>query len=118
MAVTDSGAFADPGRRVGETLELAGDELSRDALVAAIGRAMDRPVDVEPIPAERRAELGLGETDTDAVDSFAGWRADIPALHPELTDFGTWLEREGKAQFEALFATTWPRRPLRCNVSL
>ncbi|GAA2317080.1 NmrA/HSCARG family protein [Nonomuraea roseoviolacea subsp. roseoviolacea] len=114
IAVTDIGAFAalafaDPDRYVGKALELAGDELSRDALVAAIGRATGRPVDVEPIPAERRAALGLGAADMEAVDSFGGWRADIPALralHPGLMDFETWLEREGKVQFDALFAAS------------
>ncbi|NUW37804.1 NmrA/HSCARG family protein [Nonomuraea sp. SMC257] len=112
IAVTDIGAFAalafaDPDRYVGRALELAGDELSRADLVAAISRATGRPVDVEPIPAERRAALGLGAGDMEAVDSFGGWRADIPALralHPGLMDFETWLEREGKAQFDALFA--------------
>ncbi|MEU7742385.1 NmrA/HSCARG family protein [Nonomuraea sp. NPDC049158] len=114
IAVTDIGAFAalafaDPDRYLGLALELAGDELSRADLVAAITRATGRPVNVEPIPAERRAELGLRESDTEAVESFAGWQADIPALralHPGLMDFETWLRREGKTLFEALFTAS------------
>jgi uncharacterized protein YbjT (DUF2867 family) len=114
IAVTDIGvfaalAFADPAFYVGKELELAGDEVTREQLIAEIGRATGRVLQIDPLPREILAQLGV---DVDALDrekSFNGWRADIPALrrlHPGLMDLGTWLEREGKAMFDALFAET------------
>ncbi|MFI6789236.1 NmrA/HSCARG family protein [Nonomuraea sp. NPDC050383] len=111
IAVADIGAFAalaftDPDRYLGEALELAGDELTRDDLAAAITRATGHPVNTDPIPEERRAALGLGASHLE-TESFGAWAADIPALralHPGLMSFETWLDREGKALFAALLA--------------
>jgi uncharacterized protein YbjT (DUF2867 family) len=112
IAVTDIGAFAglafaDPGGYVGKALELAGDELTREELITAIGDAVGRRLNTAPIPDEILARQGVNLDDVHRGRSFGGWQADIPALralHPGLMDFGTWLEREGKARFEALFA--------------
>ncbi|ETK37533.1 NmrA/HSCARG family protein [Microbispora sp. ATCC PTA-5024] len=110
IAVTDIGAFAglafaDPDRYAGQAFELAGDELTRAELVDAIARAVGRRLETGPVPKETLAQLGMNTDDLERVESFGGWRADIPALralHPGLMTFGTWLEREGAARFRAL----------------
>ncbi|MFG1709495.1 NmrA/HSCARG family protein [Nonomuraea sp. M3C6] len=84
-------ALAAPDRLLGRTIELAGDELTRDQIVAAIGRANGHDV---AIPA------AAGHWPGATTSSFCGWQADIPALrelHPGLLDFDTWLSRTGKA---------------------
>jgi uncharacterized protein YbjT (DUF2867 family) len=113
IAVTDIGAFAglafaDPGYYLGKAIELAGDELSREELIATISRATGHALDSEPVPQEVLTQLGVNIDNLDRAKSFNGWQADIPALralHPDLMDVETWLAREGKAKFDALFAT-------------
>ncbi|MFD1937436.1 NmrA family NAD(P)-binding protein [Nonomuraea mangrovi] len=110
IAVADIGAFAglafgDPDAYVGREIELAGDELPRDSLVAAVREVVGVPIDTDPLPAELRERLGGYEPDL--TGSFAGWSADVPMLrrlHPGLMDFATWMEREGAAAFRALAA--------------
>jgi uncharacterized protein YbjT (DUF2867 family) len=112
IAVSDIGAFAalafaDPGNYLGKAIELAGDEVTREQLIAAISRATGRTLDAEPIPREVLVQLGVDADNIERAKSFGGWQADIPALrglHPDLMDFETWLAREGKAKFAALFA--------------
>jgi uncharacterized protein YbjT (DUF2867 family) len=112
IAVTDIGAFAalafaNPGFYLGQALELAGDELPRAELVAAISRATGRVLEVEPLPREVLSRLGVNVDDVDKATSFGGWQADITALrklHPDLMDFETWLSHEGRAAFATLFA--------------
>jgi uncharacterized protein YbjT (DUF2867 family) len=111
IAVTDIGAFAalafaDPGRYVGRALELAGDELSREQLAAAIGSAVGRPLDLRRLPSETAQRYGI-DMDRLAGANFGGWEADIPALralHPGLLDFESWLAAGGAAKLTALFA--------------
>jgi uncharacterized protein YbjT (DUF2867 family) len=113
IAVTDIGeftalAFADPDRYLGRTLELAGDELTREQVVAAIERATGQELHLPPIPQEVLQRLGADLDDLDQAKNFGGWQADIPALralHPSLLTFPAWLEHEGKTQFERLFST-------------
>jgi uncharacterized protein YbjT (DUF2867 family) len=113
IAVTDIGdfaalAFADPDRYLGQTLELAGDELTREQAAAAIERATAHPVPLPPIPREVLERLGANLDDMERAKNFGGWHADIPTLrawHPSLLTFESWLEREGKTQIERLFAT-------------
>jgi uncharacterized protein YbjT (DUF2867 family) len=112
IAVSDIGAFAalafaDPGYYLGKAIELAGDELTREQLVGAIGRVTGRTLEVEPLPREVLVKLGINVDDLESARSFGGWQADIPALralHPGLMDFDTWLAREGAAKFAAMFA--------------
>jgi uncharacterized protein YbjT (DUF2867 family) len=110
IAVSDIGAFAglafaEPDRFIGRTVEIAGDELYRHQIAAAVGRASGRDAGsadgseaVDPAPALR----GPGS-------SFSGWQADIPALraiHPGLQDFETWLGRAGRDLLDEHFADT------------
>jgi uncharacterized protein YbjT (DUF2867 family) len=112
IAVSDIGAFAalafaDPGYYLGKAIELAGDELTREQLVAAISRVIGRVLEVAPLPREVLVKSGINVDDLESARSFGGWQADIPALralHPGLMDFDTWLAREGAAKFAALFA--------------
>jgi uncharacterized protein YbjT (DUF2867 family) len=112
IAVSDIGAFAalafaNPEQYLGKAIELAGDELTRDQLVAAISEATGRRLDTGPVSSEVLDGLGVA-ADIERAESFGGWQADIPALralHPGLMDFATWLSREGAAKFAALFAS-------------
>ncbi|MET7396721.1 NmrA family NAD(P)-binding protein [Dactylosporangium sp. NPDC005572] len=99
IAVRDIGefaalAFADPGYYVGRALELAGDDLPREALVAAVERTVGHPLDLPPLPAEAVAEMRANVDRLHGVESFGGWQADVPALralHPGLLTFDDWL---------------------------
>ncbi|GIG65604.1 NmrA/HSCARG family protein [Phytomonospora endophytica] len=103
IAVDDIGAFAalafaDPDRHAGKAYELAGDELTRDDLAAAITTAAG-PIDLSPHTPETLAAMGAASS-IPTGESFAGWRADIPALreiHPGMLRFTQWLETEGAA---------------------
>ncbi|MCG5217062.1 NmrA/HSCARG family protein [Streptosporangium sp. KLBMP 9127] len=103
IAVDDIGAFAalafgDPSYYLGKAIEIAGDEITRERLIEAARRTAGG------------FDLGALEGGTPeegaAGGSFGGWRADIPALrklYPGLMNFDTWMEREGRAGFEAMF---------------
>jgi uncharacterized protein YbjT (DUF2867 family) len=102
-------AFADPAQYVGETLELAGDELTMTEIAQIMERALGRPITYRAIP--REALLDKGH-DALAGYEFAnhggGWHADIPALrerHPGLMTFSTWLEHEGAQKYATALAT-------------
>lgn len=109
IAVSDIGAFAalafgSPDQYLGKAIELAGDELTLDQLLTAIGRVTGRAL---PIPSSRKEPTAQTTVagGAEGTFSFYGWQADIPALraqHPALMDFDTWLAREGKSMIEAL----------------
>lgn len=109
IAVDDIGAFAalafaDPATYLGLAVELAGDEVTREELTAAIGRATGLGLDVEPVAREVLAAQGINVDNVQRGGSFGGWQADIPALrklHPDLLDLDTWLARGGPALFTA-----------------
>ncbi|GAA5073695.1 uncharacterized protein YbjT (DUF2867 family) [Thermocatellispora tengchongensis] len=111
IAVRDIGvfaalAFADPERFAGQALEIAGDELPRDELVAAMAEALGREVPVEPLGDEALRDAGVDETAVRRSRSFGGWQADIPALralHPGLLDFRGWLAAEGRELLRRAF---------------
>jgi uncharacterized protein YbjT (DUF2867 family) len=98
IALEDIGAFAalafrDPDAWVGKSIELAGDELTLDEILAAIGRATDRHV-----PAIRgRSGASLAR--------FGGWNADIASLrkiYPPLMTLDAWLASGGAGMIEKL----------------
>ncbi|WP_433246392.1 NmrA/HSCARG family protein [Streptosporangium sp. CA-135522] len=112
IAVTDIGAFAglafaDPDTYLGKAIEIAGDELTRQQLVTAIEEAVGRALPIAPASREKPTEAGADGGNAARTESLGGWQADIPALralHPDLMDFATWLDREGGARFTALAA--------------
>lgn len=104
IAVEDIGAFAalsfaDPDRHVGKAYELAGDQLSRDELVAAL-TSVTGPIDLSPHSEETLRAMGVDPAQFATAASFGGWQADIPALreiHPGMLTVAEWLGTEGAA---------------------
>ncbi|SNT34398.1 NmrA/HSCARG family protein [Actinacidiphila glaucinigra] len=109
IAVRDIGAFAAlafdyPEYYVGKAIEIAGDELTVEELLAAASRAVGRSL----APPGDSKEPG-GRAATGHEGSLNGWRADIAALreqHPTLMNFDTWLAGEGAAKIGSLFSQT------------
>lgn len=104
IAGTDIGAFAalaftEPAQYLGETLELAGDELTMTEIVQIMGAAVDETMTYRAIPREALLDKGHDAlAGYEFANHLGGWHADIPALrkrHPDLMDFRTWLAREG-----------------------
>lgn len=103
IAVDDIGvfaalAFAHPETYLGQTLELAGDELTEREIAAAFTNVIGRPVQLES------PSMPEGKQPTDeqiAMFNFfgrTGYDADIAALrqiYPELQRFETYLRRNG-----------------------
>jgi len=94
-------AFGDPSY-AGKTLELAGDELTIDQVLAAIGHATQRDL--------RGLNRSGLDTDADAQRvRYAGWHADIRslrALHPGLMTFDRWLSNGAATKIELMLAHT------------
>src|SRR3954470_24144026 len=90
---------------LGQTIELAGDALPMPQIIAAISRATGRDMRFIRIPIE---DIRQESEDFACVYEWFNegcYRVDIQALrrlHPGLMDFDTWLERQGKAKYEAL----------------
>ncbi|MEV0649020.1 NmrA/HSCARG family protein [Phytomonospora sp. NPDC050363] len=105
IAVEDIGAFtalafADPDRHAGKGYELAGDELPREELVAAIS-AVTGPIDISPHSVETMRAMGIGDGVLRGEQSYGDWHADIPALreiHPGLLTFADWLKTDAGAK--------------------
>lgn len=103
IAVEDVGvfaalAFADPEMFVGQTLELAGDELTESEIAETFSKVVGRTVNlVSPSGNGRRA------SDEEMIAAFnffndEGYDADIPALrklHPGLLTFEQYLRKNG-----------------------
>jgi uncharacterized protein YbjT (DUF2867 family) len=113
IAADDIGAFAalafrDPGAHAGRVLELVGDILSGTELAAAISRAAKRDIPYARFPPELiRQNPALGKV-VEFAEKYAT-RADVAGLrrlHPGLLTFDAWLEKEGRAKLEGLFAKT------------
>jgi uncharacterized protein YbjT (DUF2867 family) len=111
IAVDDVGVFAalafvDSDRFHGQTLELAGDELTPEDAAAAIAEATGRPVRYEQVTREGAAAIGPEIAATRAVmNGDRSWAADLPALreiHPGLRTFDTWLKDGGAHRIASL----------------
>lgn len=89
--------FASPEEFTGETVEIAGDELTVSAIAEALTRADGVPTRFTRLP---DADLRAGSEQF--ANMFAwlndvGYAADLPALrerHPDLLDFATWLKQQ------------------------
>jgi uncharacterized protein YbjT (DUF2867 family) len=97
IAATDIGAFAalafeSPDSYIGESLEIAGDELTETQIAETFAAVIGRPVKL--VPAEGPPAF------PDLVKMYAwfnqaGYEADIPALrgkYPTLLSFKTWVQ--------------------------
>jgi uncharacterized protein YbjT (DUF2867 family) len=107
IAVRDIGvfaaiAFANPGRHVGQALEIAGDAQTVPQIAAAMTTALDRPVRYGQIPIEeiRRADPDRAAS-LERLYKLELPRADIADLreqHPGLLTFAQWLADGGADQ--------------------
>ncbi|MEV0236507.1 NmrA/HSCARG family protein [Nonomuraea sp. NPDC050786] len=109
VAIDDIGAiaalaFADPATYLGKALDVTGDRLTAPQIAAALSTAAGRPIPHTRIPIEV-----LWEHDPEVAKVFT-WAdesyydsdpAPLRKAHAGLMDFGTWLERSGKARLLA-----------------
>lgn len=94
-------AFADPHRFAGRTLELAGDEPTPVAAVAAISEAAGVPIRYEQVTDDEAEALSpvIARTKKHWQEGHR-WHADIEALrviHPGLRTLADWLAESGAA---------------------
>ena len=101
IAVEDIGVFvslvfADPGKFKGQTIELAGDELTEPKMAEVFSKVIGRPVTVgAPGPS------WAPEEETKAIHNFfngEAYTADIAAIrkiHPKLLNFEQYLRKNG-----------------------
>jgi uncharacterized protein YbjT (DUF2867 family) len=116
VAVADIAAFvalilAQPQKYLGQTIELAGDELTETQIAATYARVIGRPVTL----ATPQAGGWAPEEELKAMNRFfngEGYTADIPALrqaHPGLLTLEQYLRQNGweNAQPEAQTQRAW-----------
>jgi uncharacterized protein YbjT (DUF2867 family) len=92
---------------LGKTIELAGDALTPLQIAAALSRAAGRTITHAQIPLDVLRKKGAEAAQVFEWFNKEGYRygVDIPTLrrlYPGLTDFDTWLEREGRSKLKAL----------------
>jgi uncharacterized protein YbjT (DUF2867 family) len=113
VAIDDIAAFTalalgNPARYLGKALELAGDELTVDQVLAAIRRATDHR-DVQ-----RWTGRGSGQRESsEGQVRYGGWHADIPSLrvlHPGLLTLEDWLAKGGAARIDEMLDRAAVRR--------
>lgn len=103
IAVDDIGgivalAFREPRGWIGQSIEIAGDELTIPRVAAMFSHSTGQPFAFEGVPIQ-----DLERASPEAATMFrwfkeAGYQADIPAvrsLYPELTTFEAWLAKGG-----------------------
>ncbi|GAC1632488.1 MAG: NmrA/HSCARG family protein [Chloroflexota bacterium] len=103
IATDDIGAivalvFERPQEFLGRSIELAGDELTIPQVAEAMSRATGKTIRFVPLPLE--VVRGFSEDLALMFQWFTdkGYQADIPSLrtlYPGLTDFTTWLGKNG-----------------------
>ncbi|GGG78488.1 NmrA/HSCARG family protein [Paenibacillus radicis (ex Gao et al. 2016)] len=113
VAVDDIGAFVAlalryPADYLGKTIEIAGDKLTPLQIADVIGRITNRTIPYVQIPLETLRQHNDILAGVFQWLNEEGHEVDISVVrkvYPELTDFNTWVEKQGKAKFEALFLT-------------
>jgi len=114
IAIDDIGAFAalafaDPGRYLGQAVEITGDRLTAPQIADALGAAAGRPIPHTQIPLETLREHA---PEAAKVFTWANERyfdTDLTPLrraHPGLMDFTVWLNRTGQARLLAQLEST------------
>ena len=109
IAIDDIGAFAaltfaDPGRYLGQAIEITGDRLTSPQIADALSAAAGRPIPHTQIPLETLREH---TPEAAKVFTWANERyfdTDLTPLrraHPGLMDFAVWLNRTGQARLLA-----------------
>ncbi|CAG7635355.1 NmrA/HSCARG family protein [Paenibacillus allorhizosphaerae] len=111
IAVDDIGmfvmlAFKHPDIFLDKTIEIAGDALTPTSIAAAITHATNHPINYVQIPIETVRQNNETLAQLYEWLNEEGYEVDFPTLrklHPGLMSFDIWLEKKGKAMFEALF---------------
>jgi len=111
IAVEDIGvfvklAFRHPDAFLGKTIEIAGDALTPIRIASAIAKATGRPINYVQLPIETVRQHNETVARLYEWLNEEGYEVDFSALrklHPDLMNFGDWLEKKGKAMLEELF---------------
>ena len=111
IAVDDIGAivalaFRSPEDYMDKTIELAGDKVTPLQIADAIGRITNRAIPYVQIPIETFRQQSEILANVFQWVSDGGHKVDLAEvreLFPEMMDFDTWVKRQGKEKFEALF---------------
>ncbi|NBD23065.1 NmrA/HSCARG family protein [Paenibacillus glycinis] len=111
VAVDDIGAFValalkNPDEYLGKTIEIAGDKLTPLQIADAIGRLTNRTIPYIQVPLETLRQHNEILAGVFQWLNEEGHEVDISVVRkafPKLTDFNAWIEKQGKAKFEALF---------------
>jgi uncharacterized protein YbjT (DUF2867 family) len=109
IAIDDTGAFAalafaDPDAYLGTTMEITGDRLTAPQIADALSTAAGRQVPHTQIPLEALWEHNAEVAKVFRWANETYYDTDLTPLrqaHPSLMDFGTWLDRSGKARLLA-----------------
>ncbi|MEK8127092.1 hypothetical protein WMW72_04120 [Paenibacillus filicis] len=107
----DTGAFAAlsfryPDVYLGRTLEIAGDELTPLQISEALGKITGPTIPYVEIPMETFRHHNKILASVFQWISDGGHKVDILDVrksYPPLMDFDAWINKQGKAKFEALF---------------
>ena len=97
-------AFADPDRFAGETIELAGDELTMDGIAAVLAEALARPVTAQSLSPEDAVANGIPASWVRSQEwtNHVGYRVDrsrLPAYGLPMTGLADWVRRHS-AEFD------------------
>lgn len=99
-------AFRSPEDYMDKTIELAGDKVTPLQIADAIGRITNRAIPYVQIPIETFRQQSEILANVFQWVSDGGHKVDlveVRELFPEMMDFDTWVKRQGKEKFEALF---------------
>jgi hypothetical protein len=110
LAVEDTGKivaplFEEPGKYIGRTLKLVGDEMTADEYAAIMSRHTGVDIRYAHVPRETFAALGFPGAE-DLADMFEFYRLYMPrrtkeiaecrAIAPDLQTFETWMSRNAE----------------------
>lgn len=94
-------AFAEPHAYLGKAMEIAGDRLSAPQIADALSMAAGRPIRHTRVPLDILWEYSPEAAKVFTWANETYFDADpgpLRKVHPNLMDFGTWLNRSGKAR--------------------
>lgn len=95
-------AFEDPQKYIGQTLEIAGDELTMPLVARILKKVIDRDVRFIEMPMEQMSKANPGWATMFKWFNDYGYNGDISRLRrilPELLDFEMWLHKFGWEHF-------------------
>jgi uncharacterized protein YbjT (DUF2867 family) len=110
IAIDDIGAFVslafdNPDEYLGKTIEIAGDALTPPQVAIAISRALGHSMPYVQVPIETIRQQNADVAHVYDFVNAGDLQADVSLLrqrYPDLMDFSTWLDKDGKALLQAL----------------